>query len=98
MQKTEGIDIKDIQLDDLTLRCFDCGGDVDFNETHNFFITQGALYLACFNLSEYTLSTVERSSFLLGRLQLWLQYIFSKVPNAQVCSQHRSLHVKDRQT
>ena len=82
--KTDGIDVKDIQLDDLTLRCFDCGGDVDFNESHNFFITQGALYLACFNLSEYCLSTVERSSFLLGRLQLWLQYIFSKVPSAQV--------------
>ena len=45
---------------------------------------QGALYLTCFNLSEYCLSTVERSSFLLGRLQLWLQYIFSKVPSAQV--------------
>ena len=82
--KTDGIDVKDIQLDELTLRCFDCGGDVDFNETHNFFITQGALYLACFNLAEYTGSMVERSSFLLGRLQLWLQYIFSKVPNAQV--------------
>ena len=38
--KTDGIDVKDIQLDDFTLRCFDCGGDVDFNETHNFFITQ----------------------------------------------------------
>lgn len=82
--KTDGIDVKTIQLTDLTLRCFDCGGDVDFNETHNFFITQGALYLACFNLAEYTMSMVERSSFLLGRLQLWLQYIFSKVPNAQV--------------
>ena len=82
--KTDGIAVKDIQLDELTLRCFDCGGDVDFNETHNFFITQGALYLACFNLAEYCLSTVERSSFLLGRLQLWLQYIFSKVPSAQV--------------
>lgn len=82
--KTDGIEIKDIVLDDLTLRCFDCGGDVDFNETHNFFITHGALYLACFNLAEYTISTVERASFLLGRLQLWLQYIFTKVPAAQV--------------
>ena len=83
-QKTEGIEVKDILLDDVTLRCFDCGGDVDFNETHNFFITQGALYLACFNMSEYTKATVERNSFLLGRLQLWLQYIFSKVPAARV--------------
>ena len=82
--KTEGIDVKDIVLDDVALRCFDCGGDVDFNETHNFFITQGALYLACFNMSEYTKATVERNSFLLGRLQLWLQYIFSKVPAARV--------------
>ncbi len=82
--KTEGIEIKNIVLDDVTLRCFDCGGDVDFNETHNFFITQGALYLACFNLAEYTNTTVERNSFLLGRLQLWLQYIFSKVPAARV--------------
>ncbi len=82
--KTDGIDVKDIALDGMTLRCFDCGGDVDFYETHNFFITQGALYLACFNLSEYCLATVERTSFLLGRLQLWLQYIFSKVPSARV--------------
>jgi len=82
--KTDGIDIKDIALGDITLRCFDCGGDVDFNETHNFFITHGALYLSCFNLAEYCISTVERNSFLLGRLQLWLQYIFSKVPSAQV--------------
>ena len=82
--KTEGIEVKDILLDDVTLRCFDCGGDVDFNETHNFFITQGALYLACFNMSEYTKATIERNSFLLGRLQLWLQYIFSKVPGARV--------------
>ena len=83
-QKTEGVEVKDIVVDDLTFRTFDCGGDVDFNETHTFFITQGALYLACFNLSEYTQATVERSSFLLGRLQLWLQYIFSKVPGARV--------------
>ena len=84
VEKTEGINVKEIKLKDMTLRCFDCGGDVDFNETHNFFITQGALYLACFNLSEYCLSTVERNSFLLGRLQLWLQYIFTKVPNSQI--------------
>lgn len=82
--KTEGIEVKDIQVNDLTFRCFDCGGDVDFNETHNFFITQGALYLACFNLSEYTKATLERNSFLLGRLELWLQYIYSRVPNARV--------------
>ncbi len=96
--KTEGIEVKDILLDDVTLRCFDCGGDVDFNETHNFFITQGALYLACFNMSEYTKATVERNSFLLGRLQLWLQYIFSKVPAARVIivgthADHSSLKV-----
>ena len=82
--KTDGIVVKDIKLGDMTLRSFDCGGDVDFNETHNFFITQGALYLTCFNLAEYCISTVERSSFLLGRLQLWLQYIFSKIPSAQI--------------
>jgi len=76
--KTDGLCIKDLHLGDFTLRCFDCGGDVDFNETHNFFITPGALYLVCFNLSEYCLSTVERGSFLFGRLQLWLQYIYSK--------------------
>lgn len=82
--KTDGMVVKEIQLEELTLRCYDCGGDVDFNETHNFFISQGALYLACFNLAEYCMATVERSSFLLGRLQLWLQYIFSKVPGTQV--------------
>ncbi len=82
--KTEGIEVKDIIMDDMIYRCFDCGGDVDFNETHTFFITQGALYLACFNLSEFTNVTVERNSFLLGRLQLWLQYIYSKVPNSRV--------------
>ena len=27
---------------------------------------------------------MERGSFLLGRLQLWLQYVFSKVPGARV--------------
>ena len=83
-EKTDGIDVKDIHLGDITMKCFDCGGDVDFNETHNFFITQGALYIACFNMSEYCKSMVERNSFLLGRLQLWLQYIFSKVPSARV--------------
>ena len=99
-EKTDGVDVKDILLDDITLRCFDCGGDVDFNETHNFFITQGALYLVCFNMSEYCLATVERDSFLLGRLQLWLQYIFSRVPNAQVRSSilvcHGHLFVQGR--
>lgn len=73
--KTEGIDVRDIDINDVTLRCFDCGGDVDFADTHNFFITPGAVYLACFDLSEYVRATVERDSFLLGRLQLWLQYI-----------------------
>lgn len=42
-------------------------------------MSPGAIYLACFNISEYCLSTVERNSFLLGRLQLWLQYICSRV-------------------
>ena len=83
-EKTDGIEVKDIQIGDITMKCFDCGGDVDFNETHNFFITQGALYIACFNMSEYCKSTVERNSFLLGRLQLWLLYIFNKVPSARV--------------
>jgi len=71
--------VRDMQLNGVTLRCFDCGGDVDVTETHSLFISRGALYLACFNLSEYCLATVERSSFLFGRLQLWLQYIHSKV-------------------
>ena len=78
-QNTDGIEVKTIKLDGFRLRSFDCGGDVLFSSTTNFFMTQGALYLACFNLSEYCLATVERGSFLLGRLQLWLQYIFSKV-------------------
>jgi hypothetical protein len=42
-------------------------------------MTRGAIYLVCFNLAEYCMATVERDSFLLGRLQLWLQYIFTKV-------------------
>jgi len=73
------VDVRDMPLSGVTLRCFDCGGDVDVTETHSLFISRGALYLACFNLSEYCLATVERSSFLFGRLQLWLQYIHSKV-------------------
>jgi hypothetical protein len=76
---TEGIEIRDVKLNDVTLRCFDCCGNIDFNETHNFFITRGAIYLVCFNLAEYCIASVERESFLLGRLQLWLQYIFTKV-------------------
>ncbi|XP_074662515.1 uncharacterized protein LOC141915032 [Tubulanus polymorphus] len=82
--KTDGIDISSFKIGDVTLRCFDCGGDADFNETHNFFMTSQTIYLACFNLSEYSLTTFERNNHMLGRLQLWLQYIFSKAPESRV--------------
>lgn len=65
----------------VTLRCFDCAGDVDVMQTQtDLFISRGSsLFIACFNLAEFHLANVERHSFLLGRLQLWLQYIFCKV-------------------
>ena len=83
-KKTNGIEVRDIVFDDITLHCFDCGGDVDFTETHNFFLTPDAVYLVCFDLSEYLRATVERDSFLLGRLQVWLHYIYCKVPSARI--------------
>jgi len=71
--------VRDVELNGVTLRCFDCSGDVDVTDAQDVFISRGALFVACFNLSEYCLATVQRHSFLFGRLQLWLQYIFCKV-------------------
>jgi len=78
-----GLTVRDVRLDDVTLRCFDCSGDVDVTETTLPHVLIGrrsaTLFIACFDLSQHCRFTVEPRSFLLGRLQLWLQYIFCKV-------------------
>ena len=96
---TDGIEVRDILLNGVTLRCFDCCGDVDFNDTHNFFMTPGAIYIVCFNLAEYCLASIEKDSFLLGRLQLWLQYIFTKASIwCQYFQLSDTIHVNCEQT
>ncbi|CAD5120363.1 unnamed protein product [Dimorphilus gyrociliatus] len=83
--RVKSVDVRQVNLgEEIVLKIFDCGGSADLYDDHGFFLTAGAVYVTVFKMNEWTECTVERSNFLLGRLQLWLSYIYSKAPNASV--------------
>lgn len=85
VSKVKSVDVRQVNIgEEIVLKIFDCGGSADLYDDHGFFMTAGAIYVAVFKMSEWTVCTVEKSNFLLGRLQLWLSYIYSKAPNAYV--------------
>ena len=79
IDKTQGIDIRRLQLKDLECRVFDTGGDADFLETHLLFTSTGSLYVVVFNLAAFGYGESK-----LGRLQTWLEVLNLHDPNARV--------------
>ena len=79
IDKTQGIDIRTLQLKDLECRVFDTGGDADFLETHLLFTSAGSLYVVVFNLAAFGYGESK-----LGRLHTWMEVINLHDPNARV--------------
>ena len=77
--KTKGIDVCEIKMNDLQCRVFDTGGDVEFLETHMLFTSSNTIYQIVFNLAEFGFGKDR-----LGRLETWLQAIYIRDPNARV--------------
>ena len=82
--KTEGVEISSMDLMNLRLKVFDLGGDEALFSSHHFFLSENTLYHVVFDMSVYTVSKTSRSIYQLGRLELWLQIIFSRAPNSHV--------------
>ena len=81
-KKTNGLEISQIEINDLKLRVFDLAGDIEFIETHTMFLSEETLYLAVFDLRSYSLKS-SKTNFL-ARIEIWLSSIFAQIPNAQV--------------
>ena len=47
---TNGIAIQDITINDIEFSCWDFGGQLEFYPTHQFFLTEKAIYLLVFNI------------------------------------------------
>lgn len=84
LDKTEGLEISSMNLMLLKLKVFDLAGDEALFSSHQFFLSENTLYQVVFDMSAYTVSKMSLSIFQLGRLELWLQVIFSRAPNSHV--------------
>lgn len=83
--KTAGIDISEFELNQtVRMKVFDLCGDPSFLASHSLFVTENSLYLACFDMRQYTISKASSSINHLGRLQLWLEMIYSQAPSSHV--------------
>jgi leucine-rich repeat kinase 2 len=71
---TDGIDIVDWQAHNVTFRSWDFAGQDVYYSTHQFFVTDAAIYLVLFNLFDLTGSRVE----------YWLSSIQARAPNSAV--------------
>ena len=81
VDKTDGIEIGILEIDGIKFRIFDTAGDVDFLETHLLFTSPNCLYLNVFNLA--TTGIEGQTGSQLGRLQLWLNSIYTQAPNSR---------------
>lgn len=86
LAKTEGVEISsmNLMLLKLKLKVFDLAGDEAFLSSHQFFLSENTLYQVVFDMSAYTVSKTSLSIYQLGRLELWLQVIYSRAPNSHV--------------
>ena len=86
LAKTEGVEISSLNLMllKLKLKVFDLAGDEAFLSSHQFFLSENTLYQVVFDMSAYTVSKTSLSIYQLGRLELWLQVIYSRAPNSHV--------------
>ena len=82
--KTEGVEISTMDLMHSKLKVFDLAGDEAMFSSHHFFLSENTLYQVVFDMSAYTVSKTSLSIYQLGRLELWLQVIFSRAPNSHV--------------
>lgn len=84
--KTKGVEISSINLMllKLKLKVFDLAGDEAFFSSHHFFLSENTLYQVVFDMSAYTVSKTSLLINQLGRLELWLQVIYSRAPNSHV--------------
>ena len=80
VEKTDGIGITSIQIEDITLRVFDTAGDVDFLETHLLFTSLKCLYLHVYNLAGLGFDV--QAGVQLGRLEMWLKAIHAHAPES----------------
>ena len=80
--KTDGVEISSIELQDYTLKVFDLAGDVEYLRTHMLFLSENNLFLAVFDMSQYVVGNICRTSDQLGRLELWLETIQSHNPGS----------------
>lgn len=86
LAKTEGVEVSsmNLMLLKLKLKVFDLAGDEAFLSSHQFFLSENTLYQVVFDMSAYTVSKTSLSIYQLGRLELWLQVIYSRAPNSHV--------------
>ena len=78
--KTDGLQITNLDLEDLKLRIFDLEGDIDFIESHSMFITENTLYLPLFDLRSFFTNYID----FLKRIQTLLSNLHSQAPNSSV--------------
>ena len=81
VEKTDGIDVNPVQIEDITFNVFDTAGDVDFLETHLLFTSSNCLYLHVYNLA--AMGVDEETGILLGRLEMWLKAICVQAPESR---------------
>ena len=81
VEKTDGIDICPLEIDEITFRVFDMAGDADFLETHLLFTSLNCLYLHVFNLSAVEVD--EEAGIHLERLEMWLKAICVQAPDSR---------------
>ena len=81
LDKTDGIDIDTLEINGIEFEIFDTAGDADFLETHLLFTSPDCLYLDVFNLA--TTGIEGKTASQLGRLQMWLNSIYTQAPNSR---------------
>jgi len=84
ISKTDGVQISSMNLMRSKLKVFDLAGDEALFSSHHFFLSENTLYQVVFDMSAYTVSKTSLQINQLGRLELWLQVIFSRAPNSHV--------------
>lgn len=84
LDRTEGVEISSIDLMLLKLKVFDLAGDEALFSSHQLFLSENTLYQVVFDMSAFTVSKTSLSIYQLGRVELWLQVIYSRAPNSHV--------------
>ncbi|XP_028513033.1 uncharacterized protein LOC114574493 [Exaiptasia diaphana] len=83
-EKTDGVEIKTLQLEGTRFLVYDLAGDVEYHNTHPLFLSSECLYLVVFDMSQIHVGKGARSVDQLCRLELWLQMIASQQTKSYV--------------